>query len=255
MRKFLSLIGFSLFTFLYTSAQTSHAQESWWDYLNQNRLSTKWGSWLDVQLKLNNGFVQSKNESEYTAGASYFANSQFKYTAALTYINLFPNSAHVDNTKEIRPWAMAQLNTSNSYSRWMQWIRIEERFRETIADKHATGNYDLSTRVRYQILAQFPLTAHKYEKGSVSFVTSEELYLNFGKNIVYNTFDQNRVFIGFYYFMNRNNILQLGYTNLFQKFNAPNKYFQSDILRISVFNNIDFRNTNHHSNRKLLDIM
>jgi hypothetical protein len=136
---------------------------------------------------------------------------------------------------------MVQLNTSNNYSKWLQWLRVEERFKETIQDHTATGNFDETTRLRYYVLAQFPLSKHKYEKGSFSFVTSEELYLNFGKNIVYNTFDQNRFFLGFYYYMNKDNILQLGYTNLYQKYNAPDKYLKSDVLRVSVFNTIDFR--------------
>jgi hypothetical protein len=41
--------------------------------------------------------------------------------------------------------------------------------------------------------------------------------------------------------MNKDNILQLGYTNMYQKYNAPNKYLNADVLRVSVFNNIDFR--------------
>jgi hypothetical protein len=250
-------ILFVLFSFIYLSsyAQTTHNQESWWDYLNQNRYSDKWGSWLDIQLRLNDDFVQAKNEGEYTAGASYFAKSKFKYTGALTYIDGYPNSAHINHTKEFRPWAMVQLNTTNHYSKWMQWIRVEERIRETAQNRIPTGEFDMNTRLRYQVLAQFPLTAHKYEKGSISFVTSEEIYLNFGKNIVYNRFDQNRFFLGFFYYLSRSNILQLGYTNLYLKNNAPNKYVKSDVLRISVFNTIDFRPAKQESKHKLLETM
>lgn len=242
MRHLLSLFLFTFCFSVATSAQTVHAQESWLDYLNQNRYSDKWGSWLDLQLKLIDRFANAKNAGEYTAGASYFANTKFRYTAAFTYVDGYPNAAHFDHTAELRPWAMVQLNTSNHYSKWMQWIRVEERFKETIQDKLPTGNYDASTRLRYSILVQLPLNQkHKYEKGSLSFVSSDELYVNFGKNIVYNTFDQNRFFLGFFYYLNRSNILQLGYTNLYQKYNVPNKYLQSDILRLSVFNNVDFR--------------
>lgn len=243
LMRHLFFLSFFLFTFsIHINAQTTHAQESWWDYLNQNRYSDKWGSWLDVQLKLIDGYTHQKNAGEYTGGASYFANANFKYTAAFTYVDGYPNGAHVNHTAELRPWAMIQLNTNNHYSKWLQWLRVEERFKETIQNKVGTGDFDASTRLRYYVLAQFPLNnKHKYDKGSLSFVTSEELYLNFGKNIVYNTFDQNRFFLGFYYYLNKSNILQLGYTNMYQKYNAPNKFLQSDVLRVSVFNNIDFR--------------
>jgi hypothetical protein len=227
-------------------AQTTTSQETWLDYLNQNRYSDRWGSWLDLQLKLNDGYIHAKNAGEYTAGASYFAKKNFKYTAAFTLVDAYANTSHLNHTKELRPWAMIQLNTSNSYSKWIQWLRVEERFKETVVNKLASGSFDESTRVRYYLLAQFPLSKHQYQKGSVSFVTSEELYLNFGKNIVYNTFDQNRLFLGFYYFLNKDNILQLGYTKMYQKLNAPDKYVNSDVLRVSVFNTIDFHKKPQH---------
>lgn len=227
--------------FSFLPAQTTHLQESWWDYLNQNRFSDKWGSWLDIQSKLRTHFVNEVNADEFALGASYYPNDKYKLTGALTYVDQFPSVGRSYHLAEYRPWQQVQLNTNTPNAKWLQWIRVEERFKETSINNHASGSFDFNFRFRYYVLAQFPLTQHRYEKGSLSFVTSEELYLNYGKNIVYNTFDQNRFFVGFYYYLNRSNILQLGYTNVFQKYNAPDKYLQSDVLRISVFNNIDFR--------------
>lgn len=241
MLKQLFVSLFFILSFVSVGAQTSHAQESWWDYLNQNRYSDKWGSWIDIQSKLRDHFANAHNADEFTLGASYYPNSHYKYTASLTYVDQFPTASKPYHLAEYRPWQQIQLNTSTKKSKWLQWIRVEERFKQSALNNAATGNYDFNLRVRYYVLAQYPLSKHKYEKGSISFVTSEELYLNFGKNIVYNTFDQNRFFLGFYYYLNKDNIFQLGYTNLFQKYNAPNKYLNSDVLRVSLFNNIDFR--------------
>ena len=90
-----------------------------------------------------------------------------------------------------------------------------------------------------------PLTKHHFQKGSLSFVVSEEVYFNFGKNIVYNTFDQNRFSAGFYYYINNDNIFQFGYTNVFQQLNQKNKFTNLDVIRLSIFNNIDFRKSKH----------
>lgn len=241
MTKSILVTYFIVFSFIGLNAQTSHAQESWWDYLNQNRYTQHWGSWIDVQSKLRDHFVNAINADEYALGATYYPNDKYKIIGALTYVDQFPTSGKPYHLSEYRPWQQIQINTNTKNAKWLQWIRVEERFKETALNNHPTGNFDFNFRFRYYILAQYPLTQHKYEKGSVSFVTSEELYLNAGKNIVYNTFDQNRFFVGFYYYINRSNIFQLGYTNLFQKYNAPNKYLNSDVLRISIFNNIDFR--------------
>ena len=243
MLKSLFLSFLFLLLFLAGRSQTAHAEESWWDYLNQNRYSDHWGSWLDIQTKRKEHYVDAINANEYTIGASYFYNNRFKYTASLTYVDNYASAGKTYHLAEYRPWQQIQLNTQTRNARWLQWLRLEERFKQAALNNNATDNYDLNYRLRYYVLAQFPLTKHKYEKGSISFVTSEELYLNFGKNIVYNTFDQNRLFLGFYYYMNRDNILQLGYTNMYQKYNVPDKYLNADVLRVSVFNTIDFR---HH---------
>ncbi len=241
MRKYYYLLILILTFSLKGISQTTHTEESWWDYLNQNRYNDHWGSWIDVQSKLRDHYVNAINANEYTLGASYFQNEHFKYTGAVTLVDGFPALNKPYHLEEYRPWQMIQLNTKTSRSKWLQWLRVEERFKQTAINNTASDKYDFTYRLRYYVLAQFPLSKHMYKKGSISFVTSEELYLNFGESIVYNTFDQNRVFLGFYYYLNDANILQLGYTNMYQKYNAPNKYLNADVLRISVFNNIDFR--------------
>lgn len=241
MRKQYFLYFFTIAFSFKSIAQTTHGEESWWDYLNQNRYSDHWGSWIDLQTKWKDHYAEHINANEYTLGASYFQNDHFKYTGAITYVDQFPATNKNYHLGEYRPWQMIQLNTKTSRSKWIQWLRLEERFKQTIVSNLPADNYDFTYRLRYYVLAQFPLSRHKYKQGSVSLVTSNEVYLNFGQGIVYNTFDQNRFFAGFYYYLNDANILQLGYTNMYQKFNAPDKYLNADVLRVSVFNTIDFR--------------
>lgn len=241
MRKSFVVFVFIFFSLLKLSAQTTVGQESWFDYLNQNRFSKKWASWTDLQLRTRDNYVNAKNAYEVSLGASYYVTDNLKATGALSYVNNYPNASHDFNLGEWRPWQQLQLTSDLPKSQWLQWIRLEERFNQQVSNNKPTDVYLFNYRIRYNVIAQFPLTAHKYQKGSISFVSSNELYLNFGKPIVYNTFDQNRFFLGFYYFLNKSNICQIGYTKMYQKYNAPNKYYNADVLRLSVFNTIDFR--------------
>jgi hypothetical protein len=77
--------------------------------------------------------------------------------------------------------------------RLMQWVRLEERWARKIenADEMAEG-YNFNFRIRYNFFFQVPITKKAYEKGSLCFVVNDELMVNFGKQIVYNYFDQNR---------------------------------------------------------------
>jgi hypothetical protein len=65
------------------------------------------------------------------------------------------------------------------------------------------------------------------------------LHINFGKEIVYNYFDQNRLFLGFNYYLTKHNTLQFGYMNLFQQLSAGNKYKMIHTARVSFFHNLN----------------
>ena len=124
----------------------------------------------------------------------------------------------------------------------MQWIRLEERWRRKIkdADELADG-YNFNYRIRYNFFFQVPVTKKAYEKGSFTFVLNNELMINFGDQIVYNYFDQNRFFTGFNYFFSKNTSLQFGYLNVFQQLPAGNKYKIMNGARIFFFQNLDLR--------------
>ena len=124
----------------------------------------------------------------------------------------------------------------------MQWLRLEERYRRKIkdADELAEG-YDFNFRFRYNILFQVPLNKKMYGKGGLSFVVNDELHINFGDQIVYNYFDQNRFFAGFNYFLSKNSNLQFGYLNVFQQLSSGNKYKVINAARVFFFQNLDIR--------------
>ena len=69
-----------------------------------------------------------------------------------------------------------------------------------------------------------PLSKKGFQPHSFSFVVNDEVHVNFGKQIIYNYFDQNRFFLGFAYQTNKTDNLQFGYRNVFQQLAAGNKY-------------------------------
>ena len=228
---------------IFSNAQTrqvQYGQQTWLDYLNQNRYSKRWGSWIDLQLKLTDNYFNTTLATETTLGATYYTKKKIRIIGSLTYVDQINKGNNTYHIAEYRPWQMIQLNTQSRHSKFLQWIRLEERFKQTVSNNAPTANYDLTYRLRYQFLSQIPLTTHPYQKGSLSLVLSDEIYINYGKSIVYNTFDQNRISAGFFYYLNKDNIFQFGYTNVYQHLNAKNKYSNLDVLRVSIFNNINF---------------
>ena len=125
----------------------------------------------------------------------------------------------------------------------MQWFRLEERFRRKIASDEELGEgYNFNWRMRYNFFIAAPLSKRAFAPGTFSFIFNDELHINAGKEIVYNYFDQNRLFVGFGFHTNQHDNLQFGYMNQFVQTSAGNKYRSVHALRISYLQNFDFRN-------------
>jgi hypothetical protein len=238
-----------LFVFIFFSRnnfaqkQTEHVQQVWVAYANQTRFSDHWGLWADFHLRTKEAFLTDLSQAIARLGLTYYVNDKVKLTAGYAYVNIFPAEGHTNVSQpEHRPWQQVQWHTNSKKMKIMQWLRLEERYRHKIKsnDELADG-YNFNYRVRYNYLMMFPLGKRAFQKNAVSAVINNELHINFGKEVILNTFDQNRFFAGFAYHVNENDNIQFGYMNLYQQMAAGNKYRMIHVPRIYYFHNIDLR--------------
>ncbi len=247
----LSKKSIPLFLFLFSlnpqifsqTKQTETVEQIWLAYMNQTRFSNKWGTWTDIHLRTKEDFVNDFSQSILRFGLTYYLNNDTKLTAGYAYVSQYPAAGHENVTiPEHRPWQQIQWHSKYSKLRLMQWFRLEERFRRKVKDDDELAEgYNFNFRMRYNIFFQVPLSQKKFEPGTLSFVVNDELHVNFGKQIVYNYFDQNRFFLGFAYHTNKTDNLQFGYMNVFQQLAAGNKYRMGHVARIFYFHNLDLR--------------
>ena len=223
--------------------QTTSVEQIWLGYLNQTRLSNKWGLWADFHLRTKEEFFTNFSTGIARVGLMYYLNDNTKLTAGYAFINHFPSDNHRDISQpEHRPWQQIQWHTRYEKLRLMQWIRLEERFRRKIKDDDELADgHQFNWRVRYNIFTAFPLSKKRFAPGTWSFVLNDELHINAGKEIVNNYFDQNRFFAGFSYHINAHDNIQLGYMNLFQQQAAAGRYRSIHAARIFYFHNLDLR--------------
>ncbi len=227
------------------SAQIKQVQSDnqiWMSYNNTSRFTDKWGIWADYQVKTKDAFFNNTDIIEKTLGLIYYPNETIKLTAAFTHVDLHPTDGKTMIVPEYRPWQMIQWQAKTGSVKWSSWIRLEERFKTKVLNNTTLGSgYDFSYRLRYNVFSQLPITKRKYQKGAISLVATNEIYLNFGKNIVYNVFDQNRAFAGFFFYTSKRDFIQFGFTKSYQQLSAGNKFKSIDAIKISFFNNLDFR--------------
>jgi hypothetical protein len=226
--------------------QTTSANQVWGGYFNQTRFSKRMGAWLDVQLRTKEDFVEHLSQFIFRPGITYYLSDAAKLTAGYAYIRHYPADNHSKVAQpEHRPWQQLQWHTRYAQLRTMQWLRLEERYRKNILNDSTLGNgYQFNFRLRYNFLLQVPLTTGAVGAGDFSFIVNDEIHINFGRQVLYNTFDQNRFFLGFAYHLNANDNLQFGYMNQYQQLSSGSRYRSVHAARIFYFHNLDLRKKN-----------
>jgi len=226
-----------------TTKQTNHVGQIWLAYFNQTRLTDKWGLWTDIHLRTKDNLVSGVSQGIVRVGGTYYLANNTKLTLGYAFVNHFPAENHKNISQpEHRLWQQLQWHTNYSKIRTMQWVRLEERYRRKIKnDDELAEGYNFNYRIRYNIQLFIPLSNKGFAPNTFSWVFNDEIHVNFGKEIVYNYFDQNRFFTGLAYQLNAHDNLQVGYMNVFQQLAAGNRYRSTHILRVFYFHNLDLR--------------
>ena len=217
-------------------------QQLWVGYFNQTRLTDKFGFWVDLQLRTKDDFVNDLSVSLNRFGLTYYVTDNTKLTAGYAYIVAYPEDNRKVSLPEHRPWQQVQWNTKYGKKRMMQWLRLDERYRRRLLnDTTLADTYSFNYKLRYNLFYDIPLSKKGIVPKAFSFVINDEIHINFGKQIVLNTFDQNRFYLGFKYQLSEHSNVQLGYMNLFQQLAAGNRYRSIHTARLFFFQNLDLR--------------
>lgn len=217
-------------------------QQVWVGYFNQTRLTDKFGFWVDLQLRTKDDFVNDLSVSLNRFGLTYYVTDNTKLTAGYAYIVAYPEDNRKVSIPEHRPWQQVQWNTKYGKKRMMQWLRLDERYRRRLLnDSTLADTYSFNYKLRYNLFYDIPLSKKGIVPKAFSFVINDEIHINFGKQIVLNTFDQNRFYLGFKYQLSEHSNVQLGYMNLFQQLAAGNRYRSIHTARLFFFQNLDLR--------------
>lgn len=222
---------------------TTHYQRIWGGYFNQMRFSDHWGLWVDLQLRTQDDFIRDWSQGIARLGLTRYFGNHTKLTMGYAYIHDFPSDNHRNiATYEHRPWQQLQWHTRYGKKNMMQWLRLEQRFRRKLKnDDELAEGYLFNWRLRYNLWYEIPFCKSGTEPGAWSFIANDELHINFGSEIVYHYFDQNRFFTGFKYQTGAHSNLQAGYMNLFQQLPAGNQYRMVHALRLFFFQTMDLR--------------
>ena len=220
---------------------SSTVQQIWFSYHNQIRFSNKWGLWNDAQLRTRDKFIQDFSVYILRTGLIYHINEDLRVTAGYGYAHYFPADSKSVAQVEHRPWQQILWQNRFPSLRFTQSIRLEERFRRKLLSSTQLGEgYNFNFRLRYHLVSNFALGKKPFLPKTFSYIVSNDFHLNFGKQVVYNSFDQNRVFLAAQYHTDDQDFLQAGYLYIYQQ-TAANHYRYTHAVRITYMHVLDLR--------------
>ena len=218
---------------------TNQQQGSWFGYFNQTRLSDRWGLWADVHHR-RTAFLDRTSQNLVRVGLTYFIADNIRLTAGYMYAETYLAPSGLVRP-EHRPWQQVWWSGRSGRLNLVQWVRAEQRYNHRISGDQLADGYGFNWRVRYNILVQVPFSGEVVRPHVPNLVLQNELFVNFGNQITYNTFDQNRFFVGLSYPFTKQLLGQAGYMNQFSQQPAGNVYVDNHTLRLFLFHNLDLR--------------
>lgn len=246
------LLGFAFGNAAFGQAvqkQINHQAQFWTSLNSTSRISERWAIIADFHVRRNQfmrdpGFYLIRGAGQYAVKPNF--------TLALGYAHMWIAQSRADWQNfidEDRLYQQAIFTTKLGEVNLLQRIRNEQRWQQTIRNGQPTGDKRFTNRVRYLISATIPVSINKWVPKPV---VANELLVHFGKPIVYNTFDQNRLFLGIRQQVTENLSFDFGYMNVYQQKFSGFQYDMNHTLRLFFYFTPDFRKGQQSKHREVI---
>lgn len=233
--------SFLIFAFLIGSqlfGQTNITHQSlyWTRYYNQLSLNSKltWHNEVDMRRFMDNNRLHHVIAHSHI---HYKITPNFDIAAGITYSRQSPQFSDVTSTlfiPEIRTFQeITQSQTLGKRVTLSHRFRLDERFIRKNNGIELLEGSDFNFRFRYR--PQLVINLSKLEsKTQTNLKIADELMVNFGGEIVYNHFDQNRVYIALEKVLSKNFSVEMGYLHWYQQRASGKDFFDRNIMRLTI---------------------
>lgn len=223
--------------------EINNLQQSWVSLNNTIRITKHWGAIADLHYRANS-FFSNPNTYLIRFGANYWVNDNITITAGAAHFWVAPstNGWHT-YANENRLYQQIQMISKFGKIGLIQRIRNEQRWQEKIVADQSTNENKFTNRCRYLCSFSIPFSDKKYIP---SLVIADEVMLQMGKEVVLNTFDQNRIFIGAKQTVTSKFSFDIGYFLIDQQKSTGYQYDRAHTFRLFFYYNPDLRRKEHN---------
>ena len=242
------------FGFLPASSQLPEKEineqiQGWTSVNSTSRISERWAIIGDFHIRRNNGV---KDPSFYLIrfAPQFAVLPNFTVAAGYAHMWIAPSRSDWQSfVNENRIYQQAIFTTKLGSANLLQRVRNEQRWQQFIENDRHTGNWRFTNRVRYLVSVTIPISTNEWIPKPV---IADEILFHFGKPIVNNTFDQNRIFVGIRQKVSENLNFDFGYMNLFQQKFSGYQYDMNHTIRLFFYYTPDLRKDKKEKGPKVL---
>ena len=212
--------------------------QSWFSLNSTTRLNQHWGFIADAHMRRNN-FVADASFYFLRGAVNYWLTDHITIAAGYGRMWLAPTTAGWKQFAiEDRLYLQIQSISKIGKVSLLQRLRNENRWQQKMVNDSFSGNYKATDRIRYLLSATIPIFKNnKYP----ALVISDELAIQFGKEVVYNTFEQNRLFFGIRQNITKTLSYDMGYMQVLQQKASGYQYDKNHTFRLFFYYMPDLR--------------
>lgn len=242
MSKLIKLTGIWLLVFISIQATAqkvvNHQSQSWFSINTTIKIKGKFGFLADVHVRRNN-FIADPSFYFVRGAINYWYSDNITFALGYGHMWVAPTIAgYKTYSNENRIYQQVQLTCKMGKLSLLQKLRNEQRWQEIIVSDVSTNKNKFTDRVRYLLSTTIPFST---DKKIPSLVIADELCVQFGEEVVYNAFDQNRIFIGIKQSLCKNLSFDLGYMYVTQQKSSGYQYDENNTFRLFFYYTPDLR--------------
>lgn len=214
---------------------------AWFGFYTRYHLNNRWSYYGEHHFRRRNGF-NSMGQIYLRVGGTYKLAKNLEITGGL--VNPWywaPDQKDINLDKIVpqwRAWEQVVQSTLYKYAKVLHQLRVEQRYARAYLKN---SPFQLTHRFRYKLTIYIPLNRRQLKPKTVFISLYDEIFMQAGKSITYNHFEDNRAFIGLGYKINENVQIQAGYMNSFRHDGAPDLYESRSIFRFNIYHQMDLR--------------
>lgn len=221
------------------SKEITRQNLAWTRYYNHVSIGNKWEWLLEVE---NRRYIFPSAQHQFVVRNQvvYKLTDNWSFAQGFTFFRqTFPQDPDATDyyvRPELRP--QQEIIYKNKFSdkfSLQHRYRLDERFfRHTDESGNLEKGYDFNFRARYQLLLRYDLIKKETKKNALAITAFDEIQFNFGKEIVNNSFDQNRFGGALIYGISKSTEIETSYMKWFQQRSSGYEYYSRNIYRITL---------------------